>query len=44
MVVILMISAKCAIINLLKIKVFPNEDYGVIISVHEDTSKILSHD
>ena len=42
MVAILMISAKLATLGILKIKVFLNKDYYVIIFVHDVTSKILS--
>ena len=41
---ILIISAKLATLGLLKIKVFWNIDYDLIISVHDVTNKILSHD
>ena len=44
MVAILMMSAKLAIVGLLKIKVLWKKDYDVIISVHDATNKILSHD
>ena len=44
MVEILIISAKLATLGLLKIKVFWNIDYDLIISVHDVTNKILSHD
>ena len=44
MVTILMMSAKMATLGLLKIKVFWNNGYDVIISVHDVTNKILSHD
>ena len=44
MVTILMMSAKLTTPALLKIRVFLNNGYGVIISVHEVTSKILSRD
>ena len=44
MVVILMKSAKLATLALLKIKVFSNKDYGVIVSVHDITNKIVSLD
>ena len=37
-----MISTKMATLGRLKIKVFQNIDYDVIISVHEDKNKILS--
>ena len=43
-VTILMISAKKATIGLLKIKVFYDEDYGIIVSVHDIISTILSCD
>ena len=43
MVAILM-SAKLATVGLLKIKVFFNKGYDVIISVHDIINKILSHD
>ena len=42
MVKILMMSAKIATLGLLKIKVFWNEGYDVVISVHDVTNKILS--
>ena len=41
---ILMMSAKLAIIGILKIKAFWNKGYDVIISVHDVTIKILSCD
>ena len=44
MVKILMMSAKMATPGLLKIKVFWNKGYDVIISVHDVTNKILSRD
>ena len=44
MVVILMMSAKLATLTLLKIKVFSNKDYGVIVSVHDISNKIVSLD
>ena len=44
MVTILMISAKMATPDLLKIKVFRNKGYGVIIPVNDVTSKIFSCD
>ena len=37
-----MISAKLATLGFLKINVFRNKIYDVIISVHEVTNKILS--
>ena len=43
MVVILM-SAQLATLTLLKIKVFLNKGYHVIISIHDVTNKILSRD
>ena len=42
MVAILMKSAKLATLGFLKIKVFKNKDYDVIVFVHDVTSKILS--
>ena len=39
-----MMSAKIATPGLLKIKVFWNEGYDVIIFVHDVTNKILSRD
>ena len=42
MVTILMISAKMLTPGLLKIKAFWNNDYDVIIYVHDFTNKILS--
>ena len=44
MVTILMMSAKMATPDLLKIRVFRNKDYDVIISVHDVTNKFLSCD
>ena len=42
MVTILMVSAKLATLGLLKIKIFQNKGYDVIIPNHDVTSKILS--
>ena len=39
-----MTAAKMATPGLLKITVFSNKGYGVIISVHDVTNKISSHD
>ena len=39
-----MMSAKMANLGLLRIKVFLNESYDVIISVHDVTNKILLRD
>ena len=44
MVTILMMSAKITTPGLLKIRVFWNNGYDVIISVHDVTNKILSRD
>ena len=44
MVTILMMSAKMATPGLLKITVFWNKGYDVIISVDDVTNKILWHD
>ena len=44
MVTILMMSAKMATPGLLKITVFWNKGYDVIISVDDVTNKILSRD
>ena len=44
MVTILMISAKLATLDLLKIKVFFNKGCDVIISVYDVTNKILLND
>ena len=44
MVAILIMSAKLAILGLLKINAFLNKGYDVIISVHGITNKILSCD
>ena len=44
MVTVLMMSAKMATLSLLKIKVFWNKGYDVIVSVHELTKKYLSRD
>ena len=42
MVTVLMMPAKMASLGLLKIKVFWNKGYDVIISVHDVINKILS--
>ena len=39
-----MMSAKLTTLGLLKIKVFSSKDYGVIISIHGVTNKILSRE
>ena len=44
MVVISIMSEQSATLGLLKIKVFSNKVYDVIISVRDITSKILSDD
>ena len=44
MVVILMMSPKKTTPGLLKTTVFWNKDYDVVISSHDVTKKILSHD
>ena len=44
LVIVLMMSAKMATPGLLKITVFWNKGYDVIISVHDVTNKILSRD
>ena len=44
MITILMMPAKLATLGLLKIKVFWNKDYDIIIFVHDVTNKILSGD
>ena len=44
MVTILMMQAKMATPGLLKVMVFWNNGYDVIISVHDVTNKILSRD
>ena len=44
MATILMMSAKIATLDLLKIKVFWNKGYDVIIFVHDVINKILSRD
>ena len=44
MVTVLMISAKITTPDLLKIRVFINNGYDVIIFVHDITSKTLSRD
>ena len=44
MVKLLMMPAKMATPELLKIKVFWNKGHDIIISVHDVTSKILSRD
>ena len=42
MVALLIIPAKLASLGLLKIKVFWNRHYDLIISIHDVNSKILS--
>ena len=37
-------SAKLTTLDVLKIKIFWNKDYGVMISVHDITNKTLSRD
>ena len=44
MVTILMMSAKVATLGLLKIKVFRNKGYGIIISVYDVINRNLSRD
>ena len=44
MVTVLMMSVKMATPSLLKIKVFYNIGFDVIIPVHDVTSKIVSRD
>ena len=44
MVAILMMSVKLATLGLLKIKLFGNKGYDVIIAVHGVISKVLSRD
>ena len=44
MAAILLMSAKLATLGLLKMKVFWNKVYDVIISAIDVTKKILSHD
>ena len=44
MVTILVMSAKMATLGLLKIKVFRNKGYDVIISVYDVINKNLSRD
>ena len=44
MVEILMMSAKFATLDLLKIKILGNKVYDVIFFVHDTTSKVLSRD
>ena len=44
MVAILMMSIKLATLGFLKIKVFGNKAYDVMISVHDTTNNILSGD
>ena len=44
MVVILMMPAKMATLDFLKIKVFSNKGYDVIIYVHDVTNQTLSRD
>ena len=44
MVAILMMAGKVATLDFLKIKLFQNEGYDVIIYVHDVTNQILSCD
>ena len=44
MVSILLVSAKMATLGLLKIKIFWNKYYHVLIFAHDVTKKILSRD
>ena len=44
MVPILVMSAKLATLGFLKLKVFQNKGYDVIISIHGSTNKILLRD
>ena len=44
MVAILMMSVKLATLGLLKIKLFENKGYDVIIAVHGVIGKVLSRD
>ena len=44
MVTILMMSAKMATLGPVKIKVFRNKGYDIIISVYDGINKILSRD
>ena len=44
MVTVLMMSIKITTPGILKIKVFWNDSYDVIISIHDVTNKILSRD
>ena len=39
-----MMSAKLDTLSILKLKIFSNKCYDVIISVHDVTNEILSHD
>ena len=44
MVVIVMMTAKMATLGLLKMKVFLNKGYDVLIFAHDVTNQILSRD
>ena len=44
MVVIVMMTAKMATLGLLKIKLFLNKGYDVLIFAHDVTNQILSRD
>ena len=44
MIAILMMSAKLTPLDSLKIKVFWNKDYNIIINIHDVINKILSRD
>ena len=44
MVTVLMMSTKIVTLGLLKIKVFWNKGYDIMISVHYVTNKTLTHD
>ena len=44
MVTILMIPAKLATLGLLSIRLFGNKSYGVIITVHDVSNRVLSRE
>ena len=44
MVTILMMPAKLATLGLLSIRLFGNKSYGVIITVHDVSNRVLSRE
>ena len=44
MVTILLISAKLTTLSLLKVKIFWDKGYAILISIHDVTNNLLLHD